>query len=361
VKHLLLVYMFKLIAITFLSILCGTTVFSDKITANIQRDLNLLGYNAGPVDGVSGRKTISSLEAFYNDYGGEFDGEIDKNDAEAVRSYAERYSYNRSPSKGLVKDTPKNSWAHRFTSEDSRAGEFSQRMELRNGDCEQYDFIRRVVDKFGCRTDRERAEVISAEWKPGKSTWIGYSVKLDPNMKLDPVNEWQAAGVCTFISQLKVYDQGVNQQKFVNNGNFMGGAPVFFISLCDQKLNAQVVKTEGRSKTNGRAIDLTYLLAYTKNMRNDWLDIVINFDDRGYKQKQTSLRIFVNGEEKVNIQNFREFFPDVYAFKYGFYRSHIKERMGKNYVSANLIAYFDEVRVGSSMEEVMPSLDSPVD
>jgi len=260
-----------------------------------------------------------------------------------------------------VKDTAKNPWAHRFTSEVARAGEFSQRMELRNGDCEQYNFSQSVVDNWGCRTDRERAEVISSEWKPGKSTWIGYSIKLDPDMKPDPVNEWQAAGVCTFISQLKVYDQGVNQQKFVNNGNFMGGASVFFISLCDQKLNAQVVKTEGRSKTNGRAIDLTYLLAYTKNMRNDWLDIVINFDDRGYKQKQTSLRIFVNGEEKVNIQNFREFFPDVYAFKHGFYRSHIKERMGKNYVSANLIAYFDEVRVGSTMEEVMPTKDNPVD
>ena len=55
-KHLLLVNMFKLIAITFLAILFGTTVFSDKITANIQRDLNLLGYNAGPVDGVAGSK-----------------------------------------------------------------------------------------------------------------------------------------------------------------------------------------------------------------------------------------------------------------------------------------------------------------
>ena len=75
-KYLLLVSMLKLIAITFFSILCGTTLFADKITANIQRDLNILGYNAGPVDGVSGRKTISSLEAFYNDYGGKFDGEI---------------------------------------------------------------------------------------------------------------------------------------------------------------------------------------------------------------------------------------------------------------------------------------------
>ena len=46
----------------------SSTALADKITASIQRDLNLLGYNAGPVDGVSGRKTISSLEAFYTDY-----------------------------------------------------------------------------------------------------------------------------------------------------------------------------------------------------------------------------------------------------------------------------------------------------
>lgn len=142
-------------------------------------------------------------------------------------------------------------------------------MELRNGDCAQFNFVNGRNDKFGCKTDRERAEVIFDEWKPGSNKWIGFSIKLDPDTKPDLVDDWYGGGVCTSISQLKVYDQGVNQQKFVNNGNFMGGASVFFISLCDQKLNAQVVKTEGRSKTNGRAIDLNYLLAYTNNMRND--------------------------------------------------------------------------------------------
>ena len=54
----------------------SSAVEADKIKANIQRDLNLLGYNAGPLDGVAGSKTIYSLEAFYKDYGGEYDGEI---------------------------------------------------------------------------------------------------------------------------------------------------------------------------------------------------------------------------------------------------------------------------------------------
>ena len=86
--------MYRLIFI----IVCGwcsftsSAVVADKITANIQRDLNLLGYNAGPVDGVASSNTISSLEAFYKDYGGEYDGEIGSNDAEAVKEYAARVS-----------------------------------------------------------------------------------------------------------------------------------------------------------------------------------------------------------------------------------------------------------------------------
>ena len=104
--------LFLTIIISLLTLI-SSAALADKITANTQRDLNLLGYNAGPVDGVSGRKTISSLEAFYNDYGGEFDGEIDKNDAESVRSFAKRYSHTYDPKYGLVKDAPKNPWAHR--------------------------------------------------------------------------------------------------------------------------------------------------------------------------------------------------------------------------------------------------------
>ena len=356
-------WMYRLILAILISLFTSISgvALADKITANIQRDLNLLGYNAGPVDGVAGRKTISSLEAFYNDYGGEFDGEISSEDANALREYAKNYSHNYDPQNGLVKDTPKNPWAHRFITDAPRAGKYAQRMELRNGDCAQFNFVNGRNDKFGCKTDRERAEVIFDEWKPGSNKWIGFSIKLDPDTKPDPVDDWYGGGVCTSLAQLKVFDRGVNQQKFANSDTFIGGASVFFISLCDKKLNANVIKTEGKSKTNGRASDLTYLLGYTKEMQDQWLDLAINFDDTGFKDKKSKLVIFVNGKEKANIENFRVAFPDIYAFKYGFYRSHIKQNMGEDYVSANLIAYFDEVRVGSTMEEVMPTKDNPVD
>ena len=44
-------------------LLLGTTSFADQITANIQRDLNLLGYNAGPIDGVSVNQKFSSIKS----------------------------------------------------------------------------------------------------------------------------------------------------------------------------------------------------------------------------------------------------------------------------------------------------------
>ncbi len=38
---------------------------SDEVTAEAQRLLNELGYNAGPVDGLIGSKTESAIEEFY--------------------------------------------------------------------------------------------------------------------------------------------------------------------------------------------------------------------------------------------------------------------------------------------------------
>ena len=102
----------------------SSVVVAGKITANIQLDLNVQGYKAGPVDGVAGIKTISSLGAFYKDHGGEYEREISSNDAEAVSEFAARYSSNRNPNKGFFKDTPKNPCAHRFTPTIVRAGTY---------------------------------------------------------------------------------------------------------------------------------------------------------------------------------------------------------------------------------------------
>ena len=47
----------KIISII-VSTLLATESFADKTTATVQKDLNLLGYNAGPVDGSYGKKLV---------------------------------------------------------------------------------------------------------------------------------------------------------------------------------------------------------------------------------------------------------------------------------------------------------------
>ena len=46
----------KKIILSIAIIIIPFTSFADKTTATIQRNLNLLGYNAGPVDGAYGKK-----------------------------------------------------------------------------------------------------------------------------------------------------------------------------------------------------------------------------------------------------------------------------------------------------------------
>ena len=53
---------------------------SDEVTAEAQRLLNELGYNAGPVDGLIGGKTKSALKEFYLLSGDTFDGNLNKNE-----------------------------------------------------------------------------------------------------------------------------------------------------------------------------------------------------------------------------------------------------------------------------------------
>ena len=49
--------------------LSSVGVAADQKTADAQRLLNSLGYNAGSVDGIWGKKTRAALEKFFKDNG----------------------------------------------------------------------------------------------------------------------------------------------------------------------------------------------------------------------------------------------------------------------------------------------------
>ena len=71
---------FQKIILSMAIIIIPFSSFADETTATVQENLNLLGYNAGPVDGAYGKKTRLALEQFYKDSGGLFDGTPDDNE-----------------------------------------------------------------------------------------------------------------------------------------------------------------------------------------------------------------------------------------------------------------------------------------
>lgn len=75
---------------------------ADTLTADMQRMLNRLGYNAGPVDGAYGKKTKSALIKFYTDSGSAYDGELDANEISDVQKEIR--------SRGIEKYQPRSSW-----------------------------------------------------------------------------------------------------------------------------------------------------------------------------------------------------------------------------------------------------------
>ena len=92
----------KIISII-VSTLLATASFADKTTATVQKDLNLLGYNAGPVDGSYGKKTRIALEQFYKDNGGVFDGKLDGNE---IKDLKLKHKLNKDDIKSIVCNVP---------------------------------------------------------------------------------------------------------------------------------------------------------------------------------------------------------------------------------------------------------------
>jgi peptidoglycan hydrolase-like protein with peptidoglycan-binding domain len=105
----------KLIAVLLFSWL-ATASTADPITANAQRMLNQLGFDAGPVDGAYGGKTRRALEKFYESLQLSFDGSIDLEELNQLQTeigksphiwtpasinISDRYKYDTFP--GLIK------------------------------------------------------------------------------------------------------------------------------------------------------------------------------------------------------------------------------------------------------------------
>ena len=65
---------------------------SDEVTAEAQRLLNELGYNAGPVDGLIGGKTRNAMSDAFKSVGKEWDRELDEGDLAILKDILKQKS-----------------------------------------------------------------------------------------------------------------------------------------------------------------------------------------------------------------------------------------------------------------------------
>jgi len=96
-------------------------------------------------------------------------------------------------------------------------------------------------------------------------------------------------------------------------------------------------------------------LVSINEMRGRWTDIAINFNT---SDGEEVLTVFVNGQRRAQLKNWINFIPERYFFKYGIYRSFVSRNGAP---MPTQVLYIDEVRMGSSLEEVSVNVNSPVD
>lgn len=251
---------------------------------------------------------------------------------------------------------PWNDWSFNMTDTKAAKGNLSQRFELRNGDCT----VREDGSEgtFGCRTGRERAEVIGKRFRRGVDQWWGFSVMMD--------DEWNTLenNHCTSIFQIK-QTENVNQSNHQSkdwNNHYIGVHSVAAGYVCGDTVGIQLFKTgydEGKSKFSGW-VDFQFIpIVPVDAIRGQWNDIVIHWDTSDYKNQYSNFEIFVNGDKVGQWENITSnYFPTNYMFKYGPYRSHMKSR---GVVSDTQVIYFDEMRFGNSYEEVTPAGKAALD
>ena len=216
----------------------------------------------------------------------------------------------------------------------ARRGEKYQRFEVADGDCFTGG------DWNDCETDRERVEFTATPMqKPTGNQCFAFSIMLDDSFQ-------SASPTNTSLGQI--------HQKGGPKGSMEGmksNPPLIQFDVKNDyyEMNWHVLSG---SVNNVRDQSVFYKLIPLNDMKGKWSDISFCID---FSNKNIS--VWVNGDKKVNIDKApinAKLIPSAIYFKHGIYRSFIskyKARHGTN-VMPTQIVYYDEVRRGSSINEV---------
>ena len=210
----------------------------------------------------------------------------------------------------------------------SRRGNQYQRFELRDGDCGSYS------DWDDCANDRERVEFTAEPFLPprGKQC-IAFSIMLDENFTLGSFNQ-------TTLAQIQ---QRGGPTGFMEGYESRPGVLMFHAQ--EGYYDFDWLYLHG-SRTDIKQTDLKFRLLSLDEMKNKWTDISFCLDFA-----KNNMSLWVNGKRKFNINQPPTglHLPESIFFKYGIYRS-----FGSKQLSSvpTQIVYYDEIRRGSSIEEV---------
>ncbi len=228
-------------------------------------------------------------------------------------------------------------WGYNHTTEVARAGEESQRFELRPGDC--------GADSgwSDCDNDRSRSEIsVSRKWYYGGNKWLGFSVYLPSDFKTSP-------RVHTSVGQI--------HQKGGPTGTASGFKSMPPLMQKNMKGDVYHMCVHILSGDPKNVVDeCKYLdIAKVSDMRGKWTDIMINFDTSDDKQ---IMDVYVNNTKVSSISNWINFKAKEYYVKYGIYNSFISRHGG---LMPTQVLFIDEVKMGDSMESVQINEIDPVD
>ena len=210
----------------------------------------------------------------------------------------------------------------------SRRGSQYQGFELRDGDCGSY------IDWDDCANDRERVEFTAEPFLPprGKQC-IAFSIMLDENFTLGSFNQ-------TTLAQIQ---QTGGPTGFMEGYESRPGVLMFHAQ--DGYYDFDWLYLHG-SRTDIKQTDLKFRLLSLDEMKGKWTDISFCLDFA-----KNNMSLWVNGKRKFNINQPPTglHLPESIFFKYGIYRSFGSKQLSN---VPTQIVYYDEIRRGSSIEEV---------
>jgi len=211
----------------------------------------------------------------------------------------------------------------------SRRGKKFQRFELRDGDC--FDLGGGWSD---CSYDRQRVEYLAEPFLPPKGRQcIAFSIMLDNDFKT-------MSSSPTALAQ--IHQRGGPSGLMEGLKSIPG---VLMFKAQDGYYDFDWFYLHG-SRTDIKQTDLKFRLLSLDEMKGKWTDISFCLDFA-----KNNMSLWVDGKRKFNINQPPTglHLPESIFFKYGIYQSFISKHSGS---TPTQIVYYDEIRRGSSVEEV---------